>query len=73
MLDDLDELGRVDRRGGDRVLLAAGVLELPLAGQTDQLVKLLTAADVKALLYGEECRYLGVTVSPMTKEEGGLG
>jgi len=48
-------------------------LSLPLAGLTDQLVKLLTAADVKALLYGEECRYLGVEVSPMSKEEGGLG
>jgi 3-hydroxyisobutyrate dehydrogenase len=48
-------------------------LSLPLAGQTDQLVKLLTAADVKALLYGEECRYLGVDVSPMSRDEGGLG
>jgi 3-hydroxyisobutyrate dehydrogenase len=48
-------------------------LSLPLAGLTDQLVKLLTAADVKALLYGEECRYLGVEVSPMSREEGGLG
>lgn len=48
-------------------------LSLPLAGQTDQLVKLLTAADVKALLYGEECTYLGVTVSPMSREDGGLG
>jgi 3-hydroxyisobutyrate dehydrogenase len=54
-------------------LAQAAGLSLPLAGQTDQLVKLLTAEDVKALLYGEECRYLGVTVSPMTKEEGGLG
>jgi 3-hydroxyisobutyrate dehydrogenase len=48
-------------------------LALPLAGETDQLVKLLTAADVKALLYGEECSYLGVKVSPMSREEGGLG
>ncbi len=48
-------------------------LSLPLAGQTDQLVKLLTAADVKALLYGEDCTYLGVTVSPMSREDGGLG
>ena len=29
------------------------------------------AADVKALLYGPECTYLGVPVSPMSKEEGG--
>jgi 3-hydroxyisobutyrate dehydrogenase-like beta-hydroxyacid dehydrogenase len=48
-------------------------LALPLAGQTDQLVKLLTAADVKALLYGPECSYLGVKVEPMTPDEGGLG
>jgi 3-hydroxyisobutyrate dehydrogenase len=46
---------------------------LPLAGQVDQLVKLLTAADVKALLYGPECSYLGVNVKPMSPEEGGLG
>jgi 3-hydroxyisobutyrate dehydrogenase len=48
-------------------------LALPLAGQTDQLVKLLTAADVKALLYGPECSYLGVDVKPMSPDEGGLG
>jgi 3-hydroxyisobutyrate dehydrogenase len=54
-------------------LAQAAGLSLPLAGQTDQLVKLLTAADVKALLYGEECSYLGVTVSPMSRDEGGLG
>jgi 3-hydroxyisobutyrate dehydrogenase len=46
---------------------------LPLAGQVDQLVKLLTAADVKALLYGPECSYLGVNVKAMSPEEGGLG
>ena len=46
---------------------------LPLAGQVDQLVKLLTAADVKALLYGPECSYLGVNIKPMSPEEGGLG
>jgi 3-hydroxyisobutyrate dehydrogenase-like beta-hydroxyacid dehydrogenase len=47
-------------------------LSLPLAGQIDQLVKLLSAADVKALLYGEECSYLGRTIIPLTSEEGGL-
>jgi 3-hydroxyisobutyrate dehydrogenase-like beta-hydroxyacid dehydrogenase len=47
-------------------------LSLPLAGQIDQLVKLLSAADVKALLYGDECSYLGRKVSPMSAEEGGL-
>ena len=39
-------------------------LVLPLAGQIDQLIKLLSASDVKALLYGPECSYLGRTVSP---------
>ncbi len=48
-------------------------LVLPLAGQVDQLVKLLSADDVKALLYGPECSYLGVTVTPMGPDEGGLG
>jgi len=47
-------------------------LVLPLAGQIDQLVKLLSASDVKALLYGQECSYLGRTISPLTSEEGGL-
>jgi 3-hydroxyisobutyrate dehydrogenase len=48
-------------------------LSLPLAGQVDQLVKLLTASDVKALLYGDECSYLGRTITPLAPEEGGLG
>jgi 3-hydroxyisobutyrate dehydrogenase-like beta-hydroxyacid dehydrogenase len=47
-------------------------LVLPLAGQIDQLVKLLSASDVKALLYGPECSYLGRTVKPLTADEGGL-
>ena len=50
----------------------AGV-PLPLAGQVDQLVKLFSADDVKALLYGPQCFYLGVTVKPMSPDEGGLG
>ena len=48
-------------------------IPLPLAGQVDQLVKLFSADDVKALLYGPECSYLGVSVKPMSPEEGGLG
>jgi len=48
-------------------------LMLPMAGLTDQLVKVLKAKDVKALLYGEDCDYMGVHVTPMTREEGGLG
>ncbi len=54
-------------------LAQAGGLTLPLSGQVDQLVKLLKADDVKALLYGPEAKYLGVTVSPMSAKEGGLG
>jgi 3-hydroxyisobutyrate dehydrogenase len=48
-------------------------LSLPLAGATDQLVKLLSAKDVKALLYGPECEYLGRRIVPLSPEEGGLG
>jgi 3-hydroxyisobutyrate dehydrogenase-like beta-hydroxyacid dehydrogenase len=47
-------------------------LMLPLAGQVDQIIKSLSAADVKALLYGKEATYLGRTVRAMTVEEGGL-
>lgn len=47
-------------------------LVLPLAGLTDQLVKLLSANDVKALLYGAECSYLGREIAPMSADEGGL-
>lgn len=47
-------------------------LMLPLAGQIDQLIKTLSAADVKALLYGPEATYLGRVVRPLSREEGGL-
>ena len=47
-------------------------LMLPLAGQVDQLIKTLSAADVKALLYGPEATYLGRVVRPLSAEEGGL-
>ena len=47
-------------------------LVLPLAGQVDQIIKTLCAADVKALLYGDAAIYLGRTVRAMTPEEGGL-
>lgn len=47
-------------------------LMLPMAGLTDQMIKTLKAKDVKALLYGPECDYMGVNVKPMTSEEGGL-
>jgi len=45
---------------------------LPMAGLTDQMIKTLKAKDVKELLYGPECDYMGVRVNPMTPEEGGL-
>jgi 3-hydroxyisobutyrate dehydrogenase-like beta-hydroxyacid dehydrogenase len=48
-------------------------LMLPLAGQVDQLIKRLKAEDVKALLYGPEAQYLGVQVTPLSREEGGFG
>jgi 3-hydroxyisobutyrate dehydrogenase len=47
-------------------------LVLPLSGQVDQLVKLLKADDVAALLYGKEANYLGMNVKPLSPEEGGL-
>jgi len=48
-------------------------LVLPLTGQTDQLVKLLSAGMVKELLYGTEAEYLGKTVRPLDAAQGGLG
>lgn len=54
-------------------LAQAGGLTLPLSGQVDQLVKLLKADDVSDLLYGPAAKYLGVTVTPMSPDEGGLG
>lgn len=45
---------------------------LPMAGLTDQMIKVLKPKDVKELLYGSECDYMGVHVKPMTPEEGGL-
>jgi hypothetical protein len=42
---------------------------LPLV---DQLVELLKADDVAALLYGKDASYLGVKVKPLSPEEGGL-
>lgn len=47
-------------------------LSLPLFGQIDQLIKRMGAADVKALLYGQEASYLGQTVTPLTRGNGGL-
>jgi 3-hydroxyisobutyrate dehydrogenase-like beta-hydroxyacid dehydrogenase len=49
-----------------------GGLVLPLSGQVDQLIKTMTAADVAALLYESECRYLGRPVTPLSTADGGL-
>lgn len=53
-------------------LAQAGGLMLPLAGQVDQLIKSLSAGDVADLLYGEECRYLGRSITPLSRADGGL-
>ena len=50
-----------------------GQLALPLFGQVDQLVKRLGPDRVKDLLYGPEAEYLGLTVKPLSADEGGLG
>jgi 3-hydroxyisobutyrate dehydrogenase-like beta-hydroxyacid dehydrogenase len=49
-----------------------GDLVLPLTGQVDQLVKTMTAGDVAALLYEQECTYLGRRITPLASSEGGL-
>lgn len=56
--------------GGGRGILIG---RLPLTGQVDQLIKLLEADDVQALLYGPEASYLGRKVTPLTVAEGGPG
>ena len=48
-----------------------GGLMLPLAGQTDQLVKSITQREVVRLLGKESCVYLGQTVA--AREAGGVG
>jgi hypothetical protein len=40
-------------------------LPLPLFGTIDQLVKMFSADDVSALLYGDKAEYLGVDISAM--------
>lgn len=50
----------------------AGRLSLPLFGQVDQLVKTLGPDKVKQLLYGADAEYLGLTVAPLSAEDGGL-
>ncbi len=47
-------------------LAQEGDLTLPLFGQVDQLVKLLSSTDVRDLLHGERVAYLGREIAAMT-------
>jgi 3-hydroxyisobutyrate dehydrogenase-like beta-hydroxyacid dehydrogenase len=60
---DMDFVDELAQNGG---------LVLPLSGQVDQLIKTMSAADVAALLYGQECSYLGRRIAPLGKADGGL-
>ena len=53
-------------------LAQEGDLALPLFGQVDQLVKRLGPQQVKELLYGAAAEYLGQSVVPLKRGEGGL-
>jgi 3-hydroxyisobutyrate dehydrogenase len=48
-----------------------GGLMMPMAAQTDQLVKSITKAEVNRLLHEDSCEYLGQTVS--ARDAGGVG
>lgn len=48
-----------------------GALMMPMAAQTDQLVKSITKAEVKKLLFTDSAVYLGQTVT--ARESGGVG
>ncbi len=50
-------------------LAQAAKIPLPLFGTIDQLIKMFTADDVSALLYGEKAEYLGVDISPMSTHD----
>jgi 3-hydroxyisobutyrate dehydrogenase-like beta-hydroxyacid dehydrogenase len=60
---DMDFVDELAQNGG---------LVLPLSGQVDQLIKTMSAADVAALLYGQECSYLGRRIAPLARADGGL-
>jgi 3-hydroxyisobutyrate dehydrogenase len=51
-------------------LAQAGGLVLPLFGQVDQLVKLLTPEQVAGLLHGERTTYLGNEIAPQAPDAG---
>jgi 3-hydroxyisobutyrate dehydrogenase-like beta-hydroxyacid dehydrogenase len=53
-------------------LAQQGGLVLPLSGQVDQLVKLMSASDVTRLLHSEESSYMGRDVRALSSAEGGL-
>ena len=50
-------------------LAQAAKIPLPLFGTIDQLIKMFTADDVSALLYGEKAEYLGVDILPMSTHD----
>jgi 3-hydroxyisobutyrate dehydrogenase-like beta-hydroxyacid dehydrogenase len=58
---DMDLVMELAQRGGP---------VLPLTGQVDQLIKMITPADVTALFHERECTYLGRPVSPTEVAEG---
>ena len=43
------------------------------AAQRAEMLRVIGADDVEALLYGKEASYLGVKVTPLRPEKGGLG
>ena len=65
---------RLPGRGREHEVERVGTAtdEHHLTGQVDQLVKTMHADDVSALLYGQECQYLGRRITPLAKADGGL-
>jgi 3-hydroxyisobutyrate dehydrogenase len=53
-------------------LAQEGGLVLPLSGQVDQLVKLMTASDVTDLLHSDVAQYLGREIRALSTADGGL-
>jgi len=53
-------------------LAQEGGLVLPLSGQVDQLVKLMTASDVTDLLHSDVAQYLGREIRALSAADGGL-
>ena len=72
-LSDLEKYGLTWHEKDMDLLLdmaQTGSLMMPMAGQTDQIIKSIKKKDCNELLFDPECTYLGQRVFPM---EGGLG